>query len=116
MLLAATPGLLGEIIKDAATKEGGIDIVGDLRSLNELPEAVQRADAEVVVCGLPGAALPGLFEEVLTKHPRATVVAIEADGRHSALYRLRPQRSPLGELSPRQLLDVIRAAGACGAI
>jgi DNA-binding NarL/FixJ family response regulator len=116
VLLAATPGLLGEIIKDAAQKEGGIHIVGHLHSLDELPAAVRRASAEVVVCGLPGAALPGVFEELLTEHPRTTVVAIEADGRRSALYRLRPQRTPIGELSPRQLLDVIREAGPCGAI
>jgi DNA-binding NarL/FixJ family response regulator len=116
VLLAGTRGLLGEIIMEAARTERDIEIVGQLDSLDELPDATRLASVDVIVCGLPVAALPGLFDELLTANPRATVVAIEADGRRGAVYRMRPQRSPMGELSPRELLEVIRASRTCRAI
>jgi DNA-binding NarL/FixJ family response regulator len=111
-VLLAVPGLLSEIIKDAGSKHGDIDFVGDLQSLGEVPAAMRATAANAVVCSLPGAALPTMFNELLAEHPHARIVAIDADGRHSTLYELRLQRTALGELSPDELLDAIRRRGA----
>jgi len=41
------------------------------------------------------------------------VLVVSADGRETALFELRPQRTPLGEVSPQTIVDAIR--GACRA-
>jgi hypothetical protein len=48
------------------------------------------------------------FDEVLAIRPLMTVLAVAGDGRQSFLYRLRPFRERLGELSPETLLAAVR--------
>jgi hypothetical protein len=46
---------------------------------------------------------------------RIAVLGLTADARQAFLYRLRPQRISLGEVSPANLVAAIRAATAVGA-
>jgi DNA-binding NarL/FixJ family response regulator len=48
------------------------------------------------------------FDEVFAIRPMMTVLAVVGDGRQSFLYRLRPIRERLGELSPETLLSAVR--------
>jgi DNA-binding NarL/FixJ family response regulator len=46
--------------------------------------------------------------ECFSRWPRARVLVIEVTGRETVLYELRPHATPLGALSPDQLVATIR--------
>jgi hypothetical protein len=47
------------------------------------------------------------YRRLLDDHPRLKVLALEGDGRSGSIWELRPHRIPLGELSPRRLVQAI---------
>ena len=47
---------------------------------------------------------------VLDERPRLRVLAVAGHGREAFLYELRPTRTPLGEVSPRAIVEAIRSA------
>jgi Na+-transporting NADH:ubiquinone oxidoreductase subunit NqrA len=48
------------------------------------------------------------IDRVLDRCPKVVILAVEADGRRSFLYRLKPDKEKLGELSPETLLKAAR--------
>ena len=85
-----------------------MEVVGQLPADAPLQRAVEQQEADFVIAGTDYG-----FEEiseVLAQHPRLQVLEVAGDGRESFLYHLRPARTPLGELSPRTIVDAIRGA------
>jgi hypothetical protein len=105
------PGLLGEVVEAVVRAQPDMELVGTvgLRAERVTCESVE-ADA-FVVGGAPGAA-DDLAHGLLTRHPRARVLAVVGDGREGWLYRLLPQRVDLGELSLAGLIGALRDEGA----
>lgn len=100
------PRILREIIEQAVADEPDMEIVdaGDV----PLREAVESSKADFVIAGADYN-----FAEVarvLDERPRLRVLAVAGDGREAFLYELRPTRTPLGEVSPRTIVDAIRGA------
>jgi hypothetical protein len=54
------------------------------------------------------------LDALLKQCPKLTVLAVEADGRRSFLYRLKPHLERLGELSPQTLLAAAREVVPAG--
>jgi hypothetical protein len=48
---------------------------------------------------------------VLKGHPEVQLVTVESDGRHGSVWRMRPSREPLGELSPDRLVAALAETG-----
>jgi hypothetical protein len=108
VVLLGLHGIIGEIVR-AALHERDVDIVGDLDDESELEFTLARVDADCVIWRNgrrdPAAA------DLLARHPRLRIIALEDDGKRAFLYELRPRRMPLGELSPGLLARVVEAAG-----
>ena len=104
--------MLCDIIKEVVTSEPDLQIVGQLAARVDLAGAVDQTRADVVVVGLRDHELPGDCLALFHSHPRTRLLGIAADGRRAFLYELRPQRTPLGEVSPAGLIEAIRGAGA----
>ncbi len=104
--------MLGEIVTDVVSAQPDMEVVGTLERRASLAEAAADLSADVVIVGLEAAELPVMCEELIISHPQIKVLAVAGDGRGAFLYELRPQTSPLGEVSPQGLVDAIRAATA----
>jgi hypothetical protein len=108
IVLVNLPRILRDIIGGAVDEEPDMEVVGQLPADSPLRCAVEQQEADFVIAGTDYG-----FEEiseVLTQHPRLQVLEVAGDGRESFLYHLRPARTPLGELSPRSIVDAIRGA------
>ncbi len=100
------PRILREIIEQAVADEPDMEIVeaGDV----PLGQAVESSMADFVIAGADYDF--GEVARALDVRPRLRVLAVSGDGREAFLYELRPTRTPLGEVSPRRIVDAIRGA------
>lgn len=104
------PQMLRDIISGTLSSEADMDVVGELHGGVDLLTAASQMQAEVVVVGLADSELPGDCLRLFDLQRHIHVLGVSGDGRRAFLYDLRPQRTPLGELSPQELVDVVRAA------
>ena len=106
IVLVEMPRILREIIEQAVADEPDMEIVeGDA---GPLLEAVEASKADFVIAGADYDL--GEVARVLAERPRLRVLAVSGVGREAFLYELRPTRTPLGEVSPRTIVDAIRGA------
>jgi hypothetical protein len=108
VVLVGLQGIMGEIVRDAL-RGRPIDIVGDIDDEARLDATVDLAAADCVVWLISRSDPPAV--ELLYRHPRLKIVALEHDGKQAFLHELRPVRTPLGELSPDRLAEVVESAG-----
>ena len=107
IVLVGLPRMLRDIIEQAVTPEPDMVIVSDPREPS-LAATVERTGADFVILGRDAG--PTEVDGLLCENPRLRVLAVAGDGREAFLYELRPTRTPLGEISPRTIVDAIRSA------
>jgi DNA-binding NarL/FixJ family response regulator len=113
ILLVEMPRMLSDIITDAVNHSSDLEVVDVLPDRSSMSEVVTMKRADVVVLRLRNDELPDECEEcraVLNAHPRMKVLGVSADSHRTFLFELRPKLSAIGEVSPEELLDAIRAA------
>lgn len=112
VILVSCSGLLGGLIREALSTAPEVRVVRDLPDggSRRLLRAVRWFRPDVVVWRLDD-------DRVLTERPeyfgsrhQCSVLAVLGDGERGSVWRLRPQRSPLGPLSPSTLAAAVRAA------
>ena len=111
VLLAEMPPLLCGIVRETLENEPDITVVAELARGAALHPALTRARPDVVVVGTiePGGfAIP---RGILASYPLMRVLMLADTGRSAVMYELVPHHTPLGEVSPRALLDAIRFGG-----
>jgi chemotaxis response regulator CheB len=114
VLVVKVPGILGEIITSIVANEPDMEIVGDVADYRELLPMTRTTSADAVIIGLENGELPGVCEELLDERPRVTLLGVHGDGRHAFVYALRPERVPIGDVSPAGLVEAIRSASRAG--
>jgi DNA-binding NarL/FixJ family response regulator len=113
ILLVDMPRMLREIIETALRSEADMAIVGIAGgNLSELRLDVDRAQPDVIVVGSATSDLLHRCCELLAVRPRLKVLAVSDNAREATFYELRTATHGLGELSPVDLVDAIRAARA----
>jgi DNA-binding NarL/FixJ family response regulator len=111
VLLLDLTEIVAGIVGRAISPHDDIEIVGsvsDVRDLELLAEA-QQADL-VITAYRPEESNLSRFDAVLTSRPGLRVLAIENEGRTACMYALLPQTRELGPLSPKTLIEFIRAS------
>ncbi len=109
VFLVGMEGILGEIVRDLVAHQPDMDIVAEVTATRELLPAAQLSGSGVVIACLAEGSEPlEDWGELLERHPRIALVAVHGDGRQATLYRVRPERIAIGELSPATLIDAIR--------
>jgi hypothetical protein len=111
VLLLGLQGLLHDVIKDVLDKAPDLTVVAEPSNAAELPDAVRRTGAEVVVCALDEATAEQVGVRMLEPHARMKVVAIQDDGRRAVLWELRPNRREsreIGDLSIPAFVETVR--------
>jgi hypothetical protein len=109
IVLADMPRKLHDIIEAVVMPHSDLRIVGREVGRDALPFAVASTGADVVIVALSGEEPASVFDELLYECPRAKILATTSDGRGTFVRELRPNEVALGDLSPQNLLDAIRA-------
>ncbi len=112
ILLGGMPPLLRDIVSALLKKEEDMQIVGEQEKDASLRSSVRRHDAHVVILGVETSDVPVDVQDLVYERRGTKVIAVEADGLHAWLYELRPHQVRIGEVSPRTLIDTIRAASS----
>jgi DNA-binding NarL/FixJ family response regulator len=107
VLLAKMPALMLDIIHHVIAAEPDMAVIGVVDD-GDLPAAVLRARADVVVVGQDAQAERDSYLQLLLRHPRVKVLAIADNGKSGSLYELQPRRVSLGKISARTLTQAIR--------
>ncbi len=106
IILVSMPALLRDILAQTLGAQLDMEVIGELGGGIELLVDAGRAD--VVVIGLDQLDLPGIATNLLVEYPHLVLLAMTTDGRAAALFELRPQQTPIGDVSPQGLVDAIR--------
>lgn len=118
MTLAHLPSMLHEIVHDAVDRERDMSIVGECSARDDLVRRLTALRADVAIVGVEQAGRRqdiGFVEACLRALPSLRLLLIARSGREALLYELRPQKTPLGELSREGLIAAIRGQLAPGA-
>ncbi len=105
--LVDMPRLLRDIVVQAVVDEPDLEIVALEERGAALRQTVDSSKADFVIAGADYD-----FHEVaqvLGERPHLRVLVVDGSGREAFLYELRPTRTPLGEVSPRTIVDAIRS-------
>ena len=110
VLVAELSGVLRDIIDTTLAAQPDMEVVvGALRTSTS--RGTPGANPDVVVIGLSDSDVSQAVETLFAEYPQARILGIASDGRRAYMHELRPHRVSLGELSPEQLVEVIRRAG-----
>jgi hypothetical protein len=105
------PQMLRDILKRTMVDQPDIELIED-----EFPDDAEPPGAIPHIV-LVGTEAPGDADSkslLLGRWPRARIIAVEVSGRQTSLYELRPYKTELGQLSPSELLEGIRAVARSG--
>ena len=108
ILLARMPKMLFDILSHVVASEPDMVVAGWLDAEEDLLAAVRRTRATVLLVGQGAEDERENYASLLLGRPQLKVVVVAGDGNTGALYELRPQRVPLGEMSAAALRNVIR--------
>jgi DNA-binding NarL/FixJ family response regulator len=104
--------LLRDIIKALVTDLITLDVVADFGSRGEIAQDLALMRPDLILIGLE----PGETDEVglnlLTQVPAAKVIAISNDGRDAYIHEMRPSRTVLSSVSPKDLVAAIASIAA----
>ena len=103
VLIRNLPPLLRDLVEHSISTQADMEVV------NEEKLQSQSIGPDVVIVGTMQVEQSGNATETLLRWPRAQVLMIRVDGHKSALYELEVRRDELGEMSPAELVDRIRA-------
>jgi hypothetical protein len=107
ILLVDMPRLVRDMLESAARRDPGVQVVGVLPDVDAV--AAAAGDAEVIVVGVERRELPAGCRALLDERAAGLrLLGIEGGEGGAYLYELQPHRSPLGELSPAEVVDAIK--------
>ena len=112
VLIRDGPTMLRDILERAIASAPDMEVVLEPAPAEE-PPAPPRPD--VVVVGAPDSEPAEGAAALLDRWPGSQVLMITAHGRKAVMYRMVPQETDMGEISPDQLVEAIRSSVRGGA-
>lgn len=106
VLISDAPTMLRDILEQALSREPGIELMSEPAP----PPAEESRSPDVVVVGTSDAQPVEDARALLARWPRSHVLIITSRGQRVLRYKLWPRGVDLGEMSPAQLAEAIRAA------
>lgn len=100
--------MLRDIIENAIAQASDLELLPPGAAVRRRTRD-RATEPDVVVVSMPRIEGSQAGREWLEEWPHARVLVIETSGRRSVIFELRPHATPLGELSPSQIVDVIRS-------
>jgi DNA-binding NarL/FixJ family response regulator len=111
ILSGEMPRMLREIVEDAVRSQPDMELV-DSSDGHDLPMAIKREHADVLIVAEHRADEPVSHEQLLLENPRLKILVVSRDGREAHLLEF--WRVPVAEVSLQGLVGAIRAAVGSG--
>lgn len=108
------PRMLREMIDSAIAAQPDMRVVATTAEPAELVAAARTVRPSFVILGLDDGDFPDGSLELFAEQPKVKLLGIQADAGHAYLFELRPERRALGEISPAEIVAVIRNAAPVG--
>jgi hypothetical protein len=111
VLLLEVPTLLREILEHAIEQDEDYELAPGQNSNGGPPdghEAERASPPDVVILGLTAAEDATLVPALFARWPNAQVLTVMQNGGDAVVYELSPSRQALGEISPAEILVVLR--------
>ena len=111
VLLLDLKGMVADIVRQILSEQGDVEVVATLHNVPEgdLIDCTEEVDL-VITAHTPNRLELRRFDAALASNPGLRVLAIEDDGRSACMYALAPQTIQLGPLSPKALVEFVRAS------
>ena len=109
VLLSDMPLLLLEIVTDVLRTQPDLQVVGSVGAEESLLDAVRRTNADFVIASGRNPTIEE-YHQALYAQSRLKVLELASKDGHGWLHELRLSRVALGEMSPLELPNVIRAS------
>jgi chemotaxis response regulator CheB len=110
IIVVDMPRLVRDLIERAIVAQPDMTLLAVLESPRQMVQAARAMRPDFVVIGLKARALPTECRQLMAEHPTLRLLGIEAVAGEAHLYELRPHREALGEVSPGDVVSVIRGA------
>jgi DNA-binding NarL/FixJ family response regulator len=108
VLIRDGPTMLRDILERAITNAPDMEAV--LEPPGPTQEPLEPPAPDVVIVGGREAGAAEDAAALLRRWPGSQVLMITAHGRKAVMYRMVPQETSMGEMSPDQLVDAIRSS------
>jgi DNA-binding NarL/FixJ family response regulator len=108
VLIRDAPTMLRDILEQAISSEPDMEVIPEPAVIPPTDEQLRSPD--VVVVGMSDSDPAEGARALLTRWPHSHVLFITARGQRVLRYELLPRDVDLGEMSPAQLAEAIRAA------
>jgi DNA-binding NarL/FixJ family response regulator len=108
VLIRDAPTMLRDILEQAISSEPDMEVIPE--PVVSPPTEEQLQSPDVVVVGMSDAQPAEGARALLDRWPHSHVLVITARGHRVLQYQLLPRGVDLGEMSPAQLAEAIRAA------
>jgi DNA-binding NarL/FixJ family response regulator len=108
VLIGDAPTMLRDILEQAISREPDMEVIPE--PVVAPPAAAQLQSPDVVVVGLSDSESADGARALLARWPHSHLLIITARGHRVLRYELTPRGVDLGEMSPAQLAEAIRAA------
>jgi hypothetical protein len=110
VLVAGMPTLHADIVKRIVDEQLDMSVVGEVEVGGQLREALERADADVMLVGVTGTDPRCASLGIVWEHPWLRVLALDTTGRQHSPIEIRLCGSP-EETWPVGLVEAIRHGG-----
>jgi DNA-binding NarL/FixJ family response regulator len=108
VLISDVPQMVFELLRSEVESHDDMEVVGPHATRASLMDDISRTQPDVVILE----PLPTRSREQCTRllysFPRAGAVVLAADQRDARLFELKLAETALGDMSPRELVGVIR--------
>jgi DNA-binding NarL/FixJ family response regulator len=109
VLIRDAPNILRDILEQAVSSEGDMELIPEPTAPFQ-PAVDQSLAPDVVIVGTNEPAADRGARALLTRWPRSRILMITEQGHRIVWHELQPRSVELGEMSPTQLVQVIRSA------
>jgi DNA-binding NarL/FixJ family response regulator len=110
VLLVDMPKLLSDLLEQAFRTDDAIRVVGVSSSKARLVPDTEATRPDYVVVGMDDDTLPRECRELFAERARLRMLGVAPHDGRVDLFELRPERVPLGRVSPTELVAAVRSA------
>ena len=103
-LIADIPqNILADIVHSVAQQDEKIDVIGQVRNIDDIPGFLRRENIDVLIMGMRDSTPHQFCQDIFRNFPGLLVVGLVDDGRMAVAC--------LADVSSRQLVDIITLLG-----
>lgn len=102
--------MLSGIVRGIVADAPALKLLAEVTGERPISADLDRTAAQAIVWILDDPERADAYA-LLKGHPEVQIVTVESDGRQGSVWRMRPCREPLGELSPERLVSAL--SGGC---